>query len=277
MESSSQSQADPSLERAIAVVRAATDFVPEVAVVLGSGLGPLADEIDTVAKLPYQQIPGMPVSTAPGHAGQLVLGTLEGRKVVAMQGRVHPYEGFSAAECTFPVALMHALGASSIVLSNACGGLDPSFSAGQLMLQLDYINFTGQNPLIGPNDDPHPRFPVMFDCYDPEYLEVARRVALSQQVLLREGIYLAITGPSYASRAELRAFRGMGADAVGMSTVFEVIKARHLGMRVLGLSTITDMAIPDRDEHASGDDVLAMAARSGDAFRRLVRGVLAEL
>lgn len=277
MEPSSQPPNDPALARALAAVRAATDFVPEVAVVLGSGLGPLADEIDAVASLPYQQIPAMPVSSAPGHAGQLVLGTLEGRKVVAMQGRAHPYEGFSAAECAFPVTLMHALGANSIVLSNACGGLNPSFSAGQLMLQLDYINFTGQNPLTGPNDDPHPRFPVMFDCYDPEYLAVARRVALSQQVLLREGVYLAISGPSYASRAELRAFRRLGADAVGMSTVFEVIKARHLGMRVLGLSTVTDMAIPDRDEHASGDEVLAMAARSGDSFRRLVRGVLAEL
>ena len=277
MEPSSQSAAGSALTRATAAVRAATDFVPEVAVVLGSGLGPLADEIDAVAKIPYKQIPGMPISTAPGHAGQLVLGTLEGRKVVAMQGRVHPYEGFSAAECAFPVTVMHALGAHSIVLSNACGGLDPSFSAGQLMLQLDYINFTGQNPLIGPNDDRYPRFPVMFDCYDPEYLEVARRVALSQQLLLREGVYIAISGPSYASRAELRAFRALGADVVGMSTVFEVIKARHIGMRVLGLSTITDMAIPDRGEHASGDEVLAMAARSGDSFRRLVRGILAEL
>lgn len=277
MDSSDTSITERALERAVEAVRTSTSFVPEIAVVLGSGLGPLADEIDAVAKIPYEEIPGMPVSSAPGHAGRLVLGTLEGRQVVAMQGRAHPYEGFSAAECAFPVVLMNALGAKSIVLSNACGGLDPSFSAGQLMLQLDYINFTGQNPLIGPNVEPHPRFPVMFDCYDPEYLEVARRVALEQQILLREGIYLAITGPSYASRAELRAFRGLGADAVGMSTVFEVIKARHLGMRVLGLSTITDMAIADRDEHASGDDVLAMAARSGDSFRRLVRGVLAEL
>lgn len=260
---------------AVTAVRSATDLVAELAIILGSGLGPLADEIEDATAVPYADVPGMPVSTAPGHAGRFVLGRLAGRSVVAMQGRVHPYEGFSAQECSFPVAVMHALGARSLVVTNACGGLDPAFAAGDLMLQLDYINATGQNPLIGPNDDRlHPRFPVMFDCYDPEYLRHARTVAMREGVHLREGVYLAITGPTYASRAELRAYRALGADAIGMSTVFEVIRARHLGMRVLGISTVTDMALPDRDEHADGDQVLAVAARTGATFRRLVRAVL---
>ncbi len=259
-------------------VRRVTDIVPELALVLGSGLGPLAEEIEEATAIDYADLPGMPVSTAPGHAGCLVLGHLAGRTVVAMQGRVHPYEGFSAQECSFPVAVMHALGARGLVVTNACGGLDPAFEAGDLMLQLDYVNATGQNPLIGPNDDErYPRFPVMFDCYDPGYVRTARRVALSEGIPLREGVYLAITGPSYASRAELRAYRTLGADAIGMSTVFEVIRARHLGMRVLGISTVTDMALPDRNEHATGDEVLAVAARTGATFRRLVRAVLPEL
>lgn len=270
-----QAQTATQLAAAVAAVRSATNTVPELAIILGSGLGPLADEIEGATSVPYAAVPGMPLATAPGHAGRFVLGELGGRKVVAMQGRIHPYEGFSAQECTFPVAVMHGLGASSLVVTNACGGLNPAFSAGDLMLQLDYINFTGQNPLIGPNDDDsYPRFTVMFDCYDPEYLRHAREVAMREGVLLKEGVYLAISGPTYASRAELRAFRGMGADAIGMSTVFEVMRARHLGMRVLGISTVTDMALADRDEHATGDEVLAVAARSGTTFRRFVRAVL---
>lgn len=263
------------LAPALAAVRDASSLQPEVALVLGSGLGPLADEIEGATVVPYTDIPGMPVSSAPGHAGRLVLGELAGRRVVAMQGRLHPYEGFSAQECTFPIALMHALGARSLVVTNACGGLNPAFAAGDLMLQLDYINCTGQNPLTGPNEDAsRPRFPVMFDCYDPAYLHLARAKAMELGIHLREGVYLAISGPSYASRAELRAFRLLGADAIGMSTVFEVIRARHLGMRVLGISTVTDMALPDRDEHATGADVLAVAARVGATFRRLVRAVV---
>lgn len=266
------------LAEAVATVRRATAFEPELALVLGSGLGPLADEIEVEAALSYADVPGMPPSSAPGHAGRLVLGRLAGRRVVAMQGRLHLYEGYPAADVVFPIELMHELGARSLVVTNACGGLDPNFRAGELMLQLDFINFTGQNPLIGPNDDSrYERFVVTYDAYDPGYLEVARAAALAEKVLLREGVYLAISGPSYATRAELRAFRTLGADAVGMSTVHEVLKARHLGMRVLGLSTITDMAVPDAGHHATGDEVLEMAAKSGETFRRLVRAVLPNL
>ncbi len=266
------------LEAAVDTVRRAARTEPELALVLGSGLGPLADEIEVEAALAYSDIPGMPASSAPGHAGRLVLGKLAGRQVVAMQGRLHPYEGYPAQDVVFPIELMNALGAGSLLVTNACGGLDPNFRAGELMLQLDFINFTGQNPLIGPNDDSrYERFVVTYDAYDPEYIEAARRAAMAEKILLREGVYLAISGPSYATRAELRAFRSWGADAVGMSTVFEVLKARHLGMRVLGISTITDMAVPDAGHHATGDEVLAMAAKVGETFRRLVRAVLPEL
>lgn len=252
--------------------------MPEVALILGSGLGPLADEIDVDAIVPYEEIPGMVRSTAPGHSGKLYLGSLEGRRVVAMRGRVHLYDGVSAAQVAFPVRLMHELGAGSLIVSNACGGLEPSWRAGDLMLQTDFINATGTSPLLGPNDGSRgPRFPVMFDCYDSDYSGLARSSAERLGITLREGVYLAISGPAYATRAELRAYRNWGADAIGMSTVHEVIVARHEGVRVLGLSCITDMALPDSHEHVSGDEVVRMAERSGEKFRRLVRAVLPEL
>lgn len=261
----------------VGAVRRLTKLKPRIGVILGSGLGSLADEVDGEV-VPYGELPGMPVSTAPGHAGRLALGYLDGHEVVMFQGRVHPYEGFSAAQCSYPVAVMAALGVTSLLVTNACGGLNPLFRAGELMLQRDLINFTGMNPLLGPLTDPSlERFPVMFDCYDPAYVEAARSAALRHGIMLREGVYLAITGPSYATRAELRAFKTLGADAVGMSTVFEVIRARQLGLRVLGISAITDMALPDSAEHATGDEVIAMANRVGDSFRRLVRAVLPEL
>ena len=265
------------LEEAVAAIRERTRLEPRVALILGSGLGPLADEIDAEAVVPYGRIPGFSESTAPGHAGELVLGNLSGLEVVAMKGRLHFYEGLSAAQTAFPVRVMHALGAGSLLVSNACGGLNPNWRAGDLMLGLDFINFSGDNPLIGPNDESTgPRFPVMFDAFDAGYTELARRVARAEDIALREGVYLAISGPSYATRAELRMFRAWGADAIGMSTVQEVITARHVGMRVLGLSSVTDMALPDGAEHATSDDVLETAARSGPTFRRLVKAVLRE-
>ena len=266
------------LEDAVATVRQLSDSEPELALILGSGLGPLADEIEADAVIPYRDLPGFAPSTAPGHAGQLILGTLEGRRVVAMKGRIHFYEGVTAAEAAFPVRLMHALGAATLLVSNACGGLNPHFAAGELMLQRDFINFTFANPLIGPNDDTRgPRFPVMFEAYDEAYLEHARTTARAEDILLREGVYLAISGPSYATRAELRMFRAWGADVIGMSTVHEVLVARHEGMRVLGLSVVTDMALPDGSEHADEQQVLDTAAASGPNFRRLVRALLPQL
>ena len=263
---------------AVAKIRELTDFTPDVAITLGSGLGPLANDIRAEATLPYSDIPGFAASTAPGHAGELILGELAGKKLVAMNGRLHFYEGMGAQAAAFPVRVMHALGASTLLVSNACGGLNPNWQAGELMLQLDFINFTGANPLIGPNDDAlGPRFPVMFDAYDPEYLDLARETARTENIPLREGVYLAISGPSYASRAELRMFRAWGADAIGMSTVHEVIAARHEGMRVLGLSSVTDMAVPDGSHHADSDEVLETAAKSGPTFQRLVKAILPKL
>lgn len=264
------------LPDAVTAIRDKTTLAPDIAIILGSGLGPLADDIQSDTSISYKDIPGFVTSTAPGHEGKLILGTLAEKKVVVMKGRMHYYEGYTAQQTTFPLKVMQTLGAKTLLVTNACGGLNPHWQAGDLMLQLDYINFTGDNPLIGPNDEATgPRFPVMFDCYDPEYQELARQTARQENILLREGVYLAISGPAYASRAELRMFRTWGADAIGMSTVHEVMVARHLGMRVLGLSTVTDMALPDSHlEHATGDDVVAMANKVGNTFRHLVKRIL---
>jgi purine-nucleoside phosphorylase len=271
-------QSDSILADATAYLKEQVSLKPDIALILGSGLGPLADDIEKAVAIPYNTIPGFVESHAPGHEGSLIFGQLAGKAVVAMKGRTHYYEGISAQQAGFPVRVMHALGASTLMVSNACGGLNPNWQAGDLMLQLDYLNFTGDNPLIGPNDDQlGPRFPIMFDCYDPEYQQLARTVARREDITLREGVYLAISGPTYATRAELRMFRSLGADTIGMSTVFEVMVARHAGMRVLGLSTVTDMAIADRDEHASGDDVVRVAQQSGATFRRLVKAIITEL
>lgn len=249
----------------------------DIGLVLGSGLGALADEVEDGVTVPFEAVPGMAAATAPGHAGRFVAGRLAGRSVAIQQGRLHAYEGFDAAECAFSVRVLNALGAGSLVVTNACGGLDPHWAAGDLMLQLDFVNASGLHALRGPHDGLGERFTVMFDAYDADYLEAARAAARRLDLRLREGVYLAIAGPAYATRAELRAYRSWGADAIGMSTVHEVTMARHLGMRVLGLSTVTDMALADRDEHASGDDVLRVAHEAGGRFRELVRAVLPEL
>ncbi|MEZ0347048.1 MAG: purine-nucleoside phosphorylase [Thermus sp.] len=266
------------IQEAVRYIQSKTDFTPEVGVVLGSGLGPLAEEVEKVAEVPYGEIPHFPLSTAPGHAGRLVLGHLEGKKVLVYQGRVHYYEGYSASEVVFPVRVGYFLGAKTFLLTSAAGGLNPRFRAGGIMLHLDYINFAGANPLRGPNDERlGPRFPVMFEAYDPELIALARKVARGQDLHLFEGVYAWFMGPSFASRAELRMLRELGADAIGMSTVPEVIALRHLGARVLGLSTITDMAVPEREHHATEEEVLRVAAETGPIFRRYVRGILAAL
>ena len=261
-------------------IRAQTAFEPEIAIILGSGLGPVADEIDLEASIPFAELPGFPVSTAPGHAGRVVLGVLEGRRMIAFQGRVHLYEGYSAQEVVLPVRLSHALGARILVVSNACGGLNPAWNAGDIMLQSDYINFTGASPLIGPNDpNLGVRFVPMMDAYDPKYREIARQTARTIDLELREGVYLGISGPTYAPKAELRMFRNLGADAIGMSTVLEVIAARHQEMRVLGLSSVTDMAVADQGDHSGTTEqaVIEQAKRSGPRFQQLVRAILPKL
>ena len=268
------------ISSATAAVRLLTTLEPEIAIILGSGLGPLAEQLEDAVFIPYADLPGFPVSTAPGHKGRAVLGTLQGRRVIAFQGRVHVYEGYSAQEVAIPVYLAHALGATSLIVTNACGGLHPEWNAGDIMLQTDYLNMTGLNPLIGPNDPATgQRFVPMMDAYDPQYRELTAQAARGLDMNLRQGIYLGITGPTYAPRAELRMFRTLGADAIGMSTVLEVIAARYIGLRVLGLSSVTDMAVADREDHSgtSEEAVIARAAQTGPRFQALVKAVLPNL
>jgi len=261
---------------AVRALRARTALVPDVGLILGTGLGRLADEIQIEASVPYADIPGFVRSTVESHTGRLLLGTLEGRRVAAMQGRFHRYEGYTLAQVTWPVRVLRALGAGTLIVSNACGGMHPLWDAGDLVLLADHINFLGDNPLVGPNDDAAgPRFPDMSCPYDAELRAAARAVALERGLVLREGVYVAVTGPNLETRAEYRMLRTLGADVVGMSTVPEVILARQLGMRVLGLSIITDRCLPDALEPASVERIIAVARGAEPALATLVRGVLA--
>ncbi len=251
---------------------------PEVGLILGSGLGDLADEIQNPVVIDYSEIPNFPVSTVEGHAGQLIVGELEGKMVVAMKGRFHYYEGYTMQEVTFPVRVMKAIGVESLVVTNACGGLNPKLHAGALMVINDHINFTGSNPLIGENhQELGPRFPDMSRAYYPEYVELAHKVAKEKDVETFEGVYLAISGPNYLSKAELRMVTNLGADTIGMSTVPEVIVANHGGMKVLGISCVTDMAIPDSLESISHEQVMEMANKTKPKFIQLVKGILKEM
>jgi purine-nucleoside phosphorylase len=259
-------------------IRRRADRTPEVGIILGSGLGALAEAVSADAIVPYQEIPHLLAPSVEGHAGRLVIGTLEGRAVVVMAGRVHFYEGHTMAEVVFPVRVMHALGAPILIVTNAAGGLNRHFAAGDLMVIADHINFMGTNPLIGPNeDDLGPRFPDMSAAYDPALIALAETAAVEVGIPLRKGIYIGVTGPSYETPAELRMMARWGADAVGMSTVHEVIAARHLGMRVLGLSAITDMATGEAAAKVTHEDVLAVARRIEPRFVRLVRRIVALL
>jgi purine-nucleoside phosphorylase len=263
------------IQRAVEAVRRETDMVPEVALILGTGLGGLAQEIAGNATIGYQDIPGFPVSTVETHAGRLLLGTLGGKRVVAMQGRFHRYEGYSMQQITFPVRVMRALGADNLVVSNACGGMHPLWSAGELVLIADHINLLGDNPLIGRNDDAlGPRFPDMSAPYDLELRGLAREVARDMKITLREGVYVAVPGPNLETPAEYRFLRIIGADVVGMSTVPEVIVAVHCGMRILGLSIITDECLPDALDPADIDKIIATAQSAEPNLTSLVTGVL---
>ena len=266
------------IEAAAAAVRARFGATPDVAIILGTGLGRLATEIDAVATIQYPDIPGFPLSTVESHEGRLICGTLAGKTVVAMQGRFHRYEGYSLQQVTFPVRVLTALGARTLVVSNACGGLHPLWSAGDLMLIADHINLLGDSPLIGPNDESlGPRFPDLSTVYDPALRALAREVAAEQRVTLREGVYVAVAGPNLETRAEYRFLRAIGADVVGMSTVPEVLVAIHGGMRVLGLSIVTDMCLPDALEPATVEKIIAVANRAEPNLTTVVRGVLERL
>ena len=263
---------------AVQVIRQRWDKVPDVAIILGTGLGALAAQIETEVVIDYADIPNFPLSTVESHAGRLLCGTLGGRVVVAMQGRFHRYEGYSLQQVTFPVRVLRALGAGTLVVSNACGGMNPLWAPGDLMLIADHINLLGDNPLIGPNDDSlGPRFPDMSEPYDATLRAHAREVARAQGLTLREGVYVAVQGPNLETRAEYRFLRQVGADVVGMSTVPEVIVAVHGGMKVLGLSIITDQCLPDALAPARVEDIIAVAGKAEPQLTTLVQGVLERL
>jgi len=251
---------------------------PRVGIILGSGLGGLADGIDGAVRIPYGDIPHFPTATAPGHKGNMVLGQLEGLPVAVMQGRFHLYEGHTPQQVVFPVRVMKALGIETLIVTCATGGLNFRYRAGDLMLISDHINMMGANPLVGPNDpDLGDRFPVMYGAYRPELIALAREVATAQGLYVHEGVYAAISGPAFLTKAELRFLTRIGADSVGMSTVPEAIAATHAGIKVLGIATVSDMAIPDAGHHASEDEILEVARRVGPTLEQLVRGVIARL
>jgi len=259
-------------------VRERFERVPDVAIMLGTGLGALGRAIETQSVIDYADIPGFPLSTVESHAGRLLCGTLGRKTVVAMQGRFHLYEGYAAQQVAFPVRVLRELGTRTLVVSNACGTLNPLWNAGEIMLIADHINLLGANPLVGPNDDAlGPRFPDMSAPYDAELRELARDVAREQRIVLREGVYVAITGPALETRAEYRMLRTLGADVVGMSTVPEVIAAVHGGMRVLGLSIMTDKCLPDALAPVTLEEIVEVAGRAEPQLTALVRGVLERL
>lgn len=267
-----------SVADAVRAVKTRTAIVPEVAVILGTGLGALADELKADVTIPYADIPGFPRPTVETHAGRLLFGTLGDTRVAMMQGRFHRYEGYSLQQVTFPVRVLRALGAKTLIVSNVSGGMHPLWSTGDLVLLSDHINLLGDNPLVGPNVDAEgPRFPDMSAAYDPELRKLARAVALEHKIVLREGVYVAVPGPNLETRAEYRMLRALGADLVGMSTVPEVITAVHQGMRVLGLSIITDNCLPDALEPTSVEKIIAVARAAEPKLAAVVRGVLEQL
>jgi purine-nucleoside phosphorylase len=265
------------IEAASAAIRHRSSIRPAVGIILGTGLGSLAAQIETDASLEYEQIPHFPRSTSISHAGRLICGRLAGVGVIAMEGRFHAYEGYSQQQLTFPVRVMKALGAELLIVSNACGGMNPLYSCGDLMVIDDHINLMGGNPLIGVNDDRlGPRFPDMSRPYDPVLIERALEIGRREDFAVHRGVYVAVPGPNLETRAEYRFLRLIGADVVGMSTVPEVLVAIHSGMRVLGLSIITDMCLPDALRPADIQEILAHAASAEPKLRKIVLGILGQ-
>ena len=262
------------MHETIEYLRERVTRAPSVVLVLGSGLGGMAEEIADAVAIPYPDIPGFPRSTVTGHAGRLVAGIVNGVEVVAMQGRFHLYEGWDPSVVALPIRALAALGAGALVVSNAAGGLRPGMKAGDLMLIADHINLMGKNPLIGPVLAGEERFPDMSAPYDPEFRRIAAEIALKQRIRLEEGVYAALLGPSYETPAEIRMLRTLGADAVGMSTVPEVIVARALGLRVLGISLISNLAAGISPVPLSHAEVMEAGARVQEPFARLVREIL---
>jgi purine-nucleoside phosphorylase len=260
---------------AAAAVRRHTQVEPAVGIILGTGLGRLAEEIERDATIDYGDIPGFPLSTVESHHGRLIVGRLAGRAVVAMQGRFHFYEGYSMQQITFPVRVMHELGVRTLIVSNACGGMNPLYRRGDLMIIEDHINLLGDNPLIGPNDDSlGPRFPDMSEPYSHELIALAETVALERRIRVHKGTFVAVPGPNLETRAEYRFLRTIGADVVGMSTVPEVIVARHMNMSVFGISIITDECFPDSLHAVDVQEIIAAASAAEPKMTAVITGVV---
>ncbi len=263
-------------------VKKAADFIkskitetPEVCIVLGSGLHGIAEIVENPIRIPYKEIPEFPVSTAPGHKGELIFGKISGKYVALMNGRFHYYEGYHMRDVTFGVRVMQELGIKYLFLTNAAGGLNPDFEVGRPMIISDHINMMGNNPLIGPNvEEWGPRFPDMSNAYDKELRAIAKKVAEELNIPVYEGVYVAVAGPNFETPAELRMLRWMGADAVGMSTVPEVIAAAHRGTKVLAISAITDRAVPDDLKPLTAEEVLEVAHRTGQLIAKIMIKVL---
>lgn len=266
------------IKEATQYIKSKVEISPEIGLILGSGLGVLADEIEDPVALDYEQIPHFPTSTVEGHAGQFVFGKLKGKRVAAMQGRFHYYEGYSMAEVTFPVYVLKSLGIETIIITNAAGGMNRAFAAGDLMVITDHINFTGDNPLIGPNlSEFGSRFPDMSQAYDKKLSALALTKGKELGVSIQQGVYAGISGPAYMTPSELIMLSKIGGDAVGMSTVPEVIVARHCGLKVLGISCITDMAIGEELEPLSHEQVVEMANKTRPKFISLMNAVMADI
>ena len=265
-------------DEALSYIQQQTDLHPDYVLILGTGLGNLADEIDVADRIHYADIPNFPVSTVESHAGQLLFGELAGKEVVAMQGRFHYYEGYTMQQIVFPLRVLKEHGVNTLLVSNACGGLNTNYRSGDIMLIKDHINFLGDNPLIGPNDDElGPRFPDMSEPYTERLLELAETVALEKGIKMHKGVYLALSGPMLETKAEYRFLRLIGADVVGMSTVPEVIAAVHMSMEVLGISVITDECFPDALEPVDIEDVLEAAGMAEPKLTNVLMGVLERL
>jgi len=262
------------VNEATAYLKGMIERTPEFCIVLGSGLQVIADSVENQKRISYKDIPEFPISTAPGHKGELIFGTLNGKEVVLMNGRFHYYEGYHMRDVTFGIRVMQQLGTRYIFLTNAAGGLNPDFEVGRPMVISDHINMMGDNPLIGTNvDDWGPRFPDMSNAYDKSLRELAKQVARELNIPVYEGVYVAVAGPNFETPAELRMFRALGADAVGMSTVPEVIAAAHGGMKLLAISAITDRAVPDDLKPLTAEEVLEVATKTG----KMIAKILAEM
>jgi purine-nucleoside phosphorylase len=266
------------IEKSAQYIKEKFSVTPKVGLILGSGLGVLADEIEDAVKIPYEEIPEFPVSTVEGHAGQLVLGTIHGVTVVAMQGRFHYYEGYSLEQVTFPVRVMKEIGVETLIVTNAAGGVNESFKPGDLMIISDHINNMGDNPLIGSNDSSlGVRFPDMSEAYCKELRQLAKNAAAKLNIQVQEGVYVGNTGPTYETPAEVRMLRVLGGDAVGMSTVPEVIVARHSGLKVLGISCISNMAAGILDQPLNHEEVIETTEKVKQQFLGLVKEIVKDL